>query len=55
MMLDGSLMAVEMTADLEWKDNNPHGKEADIEGVLQQKYNDTSSGRWFCSSRKLKL
>lgn len=31
-MLDGSLMTVEVTADLEWKENNHHHKKADAEG-----------------------
>ena len=36
MILDGSLMAVEMTADLEWKDNNQPRKKADIEGIIAE-------------------
>lgn len=35
MMLDGSLMTVQMTADLEWKDNH-HCKKADIEGIIAE-------------------
>lgn len=32
MVLDGSLMTVEVTAALVWKENNNHHKKADIEG-----------------------
>lgn len=36
MMLDGSLMTVQMTADLEWKDNSHRCKKADIEGIIAE-------------------
>lgn len=36
MVLDGSLMTVEVTAALVWKENNNHHKKADIEGYYSR-------------------
>ena len=35
--LDGSLMTVEMTADLEWQENNNHHNKADTEDIATEK------------------
>lgn len=34
MMLDGSLMIVEVIVDFEWKENNYYYKKVDVEGSI---------------------